>query len=178
MGKFRSIVLKKFEALEKLMIYLSAVIVAVMMLLTATDVFLRYGLNRPIQDSFELSQFMMAGLVFLGIPYIQSIKGHVSVEFLTSRLSPTAREILKIFGYLFGLFIYVIVTRQSALFALDAWKTNDYTMGVVHYPLWPAKSTVPMGSGILCIRLILDIIHDSVKLLGRQTEGKEGKVSS
>jgi len=178
MANSSSIVVKKFEALEKLMIYLSAVIVAIMMLLTATDVFLRYVFNKPMQDSFELSQFMMAGLVFLGIPYMQSIKGHVSVEFLTSRLSPTAREIIKILGYLFGLFIYVIVTRQSGLFALDAWKTNDYTMGIVHYPLWPAKSTVPLGSGILCIRLILDIVHGSVKLLGRQTEGKGGKVSS
>ncbi len=157
--------LRAYHMVEKSMVVLSAMIVAAMMLLTTTDVVLRYVFNSPIQDSFQLSQFMMVGIVFLGIPYMQSIRGHVTVEFLTSRLSPRARSILTIFGLLIGLFIYAIVTWKSGSYAWSSWKINEYTMGIIHYPLWPAKFMVPIGTGILCVRLVLDIVHDISMLI-------------
>lgn len=156
------------------MAYLSAAIVVFMMLLTTGDVVLRYGFNRPIQDSFELSQFMLVAIVFLGIPYLQSIRGHVSIEFATARLSPNTREILKIFGHVIGLFAFAIVTWRSGYYAWQAWETNDYTMGIMQYPLWPAKSIVPLGSGMLCVRLILDIGHDTAALFHRGAQSPAG----
>lgn len=151
-------------ALERAMAYLSAATVVAMMLLTTADVVLRYTLNRPIQDSFELSQFMLVGLVFLGIPYLQSIRGHVTVEFITNRLSATTRRFWGIVGHAIGLFAFAVVTWRTAHFAWQAWETGDFTMGIIQYPLWPAKSVIPLGTGLLCIRLMLDIVQDSIML--------------
>ena len=165
MGSVTGRMMRKYDALERRIAYVSTTIVVLMMLLTTADVILRYVFNAPIQDSFELSQFMMVGIVFLGVPYLQTIKGHVSVEFLTSRVSPTSRKILTIFGYIMGLFAYALITWRSGYYAWKAWETSDYKMGIIHYPLWPAKSMVPLGCAMLCIMLILDILHDSAELL-------------
>jgi TRAP-type C4-dicarboxylate transport system permease small subunit len=166
----KSSLLRKYAIIEKSMIVLSAIIVVAMMFLTAVDVVLRYVFNSPIQDSFQLSQFMMVGIVFLGISYMQSIRGHVTVEFLASALSPKAKDIITIFGLIIGLFIYAIVTWKSGIYAWSSWKINEYTMGIIHYPLWPAKLAVPLGTGTLCLRLIIDIIHDIIKLLSKHSK--------
>ena len=169
--KFRAFVnwvLTNYATLERLLGTISAGIIVLLMALTVIDVFLRYVFNNPIQGSYQVAQFLMVGIVFLGIAYVQSIKGHVKVAFLTSRIPPRGRDALNIFAYSIGLVIYAVVTWRGALFAWDSWQVHDYTMGLVHYPLWPAKSMIPLGSGMLCIRLILDIVHDSAKLVGHQ----------
>jgi TRAP-type C4-dicarboxylate transport system permease small subunit len=45
------------------------VILALMMLLITVDVVLRYFLNRPIKGSYELVEFMLVLLVYLGLAY-------------------------------------------------------------------------------------------------------------
>jgi TRAP-type mannitol/chloroaromatic compound transport system permease small subunit len=57
-----------------------------------------------------------------------------------------------------GLVIFSIVTWQSGRLAWEAWETQDYTMGIVQFPLWPAKTILPIGVGLFCLRLFLDII--------------------
>ena len=45
------------------------VILALMVLLTVTDVCLRYIFNNPITGSYELTEFMMAVLVFASVGF-------------------------------------------------------------------------------------------------------------
>jgi TRAP-type C4-dicarboxylate transport system permease small subunit len=163
---------RKQAVVERAMAYLGAMCVMAMMFITTVDVILRYVLNRPIQDSFELSQFLLVGLVFLGVPYLQSIRGHVNVQFLTARLSPAAKGVLGLTGHVIGLFAFAVVTWQTGYFAWQAWDRNDFTMGIVQYPLWPAKSVIPLGTGMLCLRLLMDILQDTQQIAQRHRESK------
>lgn len=47
-------------------------ILALMALLITLDVILRYFFSRPIKGSYELIEFMMVMLVFLGLAYTQT----------------------------------------------------------------------------------------------------------
>jgi len=62
-------------------------ILALMVLLITADVVMRYFFNSPIKGSYELVQFMLSMIVFLGLAFMQTKKGHVSVSLLTSKLS-------------------------------------------------------------------------------------------
>ena len=53
-----------------------------MMLLTCSDVIGRYFLNRPIYGAFELTEMMMAGLIFVGLPLVTLRQEHVTVDVL------------------------------------------------------------------------------------------------
>jgi hypothetical protein len=55
------------------------VMLVLMVSITVADVFLRYVLNRPILGSYELTEFMMAILVFASVGYTMTVKGHVVV---------------------------------------------------------------------------------------------------
>jgi TRAP-type C4-dicarboxylate transport system permease small subunit len=63
------------------LVYIIAEVVMVsMMLLVAAEVFLRYFFNSPILGTTEIIEFMMVVLVFFGLAYTQTRKGHIGVD--------------------------------------------------------------------------------------------------
>jgi TRAP-type C4-dicarboxylate transport system permease small subunit len=135
-----------------------------MMFPITADVILRYGFRSPLHGSLELGEFMMIGIVYLSIAYIQAVKGHIRIEVGSAWLPKKFQIAMDIFGYAIGLALFSIIAWRSGQLAWEAWITKDYTMGVVYFPLWPAKSIVPIGTGLLCLRLLSDMIRDSAKL--------------
>jgi TRAP-type C4-dicarboxylate transport system permease small subunit len=121
-------------------------------------------MEEPLPAIFQLTEFMMVGVVYLGISYVQSMKEHIKIEMATSWLPQWGQDFLDIFGYMVGLLLFAIMMWQSGRLAWEAWVTQDYTMGIIHFPLWPAKGIIPIGCGLLCIRLLLDIFLDIQKL--------------
>jgi len=136
-----------------------------MMFLTAADVIGRYVFNSPVQGSYEITEFMLVAVVFLGIAYVQSVKGHVKVEVATLWLPQRARLALDIFGYTIGLVMFILIAWRSGIFAWEAFVTKEYTWGLLELPLWPAKSFVTIGCAFLAIQFLADIITDSARLV-------------
>ena len=61
---------------------IAAIILFVMMCLTCADVVGRYFLNRPITGAFEVTELLLAALIFLGLPLVTLRQEHVSVDVL------------------------------------------------------------------------------------------------
>ncbi len=60
----------------------AALILFCMMALACVDVIGRYILNKPVQGAFELTEMMLAGLIFAGLPLVTLEQGHVTVDVL------------------------------------------------------------------------------------------------
>ena len=58
----------------------AAVLLFLMMSLTFVDVILRYWFNAPIPGGFEVTELMLASLIFCGIPLVTMEQEHVSVD--------------------------------------------------------------------------------------------------
>lgn len=65
---------------------LALIFLLAMMVLTVSDVFLRYFFNRPILGSIELVEYFMVVAGFLGIAWCAVKGGHVKVDLLLSHL--------------------------------------------------------------------------------------------
>ncbi len=149
---------KWLKKIERGFCYGAAGLVLVMIFPTTLDVILRYIFNAPLPEMFQLTEFMMVAVVYLAIAYVQQLKDHIKIEIATQWLPPMVQELLDLFGFLVGLVIFTIITWQTGRLAWEAWETQDYTMGIVQFPLWPAKSILPIGVGLFCLRLLLDIL--------------------
>ena len=155
---------RSLRKVEKRACQIAAGLVLVMIFPTTFDIFMRYIMEEPLPAIFQLTEFMMVGVVYLGISYVQSIKEHIKIEMATSWLPQRGQDLLDMFGYLVGLFLSATITWQSGRLAWEAWVTQDYTMGIIHFPLWPAKSIIPIGCGLLFIRLLVDFLLDIPKV--------------
>lgn len=164
LGSSINIITRGQTAVERVLTGIGAAIVMVMMFLTSLDVILRYIFKSPLGGAYELQEFLLVGVVFLGLGDIQAMKGHLNVDLLTSRLSPRMQIFFGIVGYVISLVIFSLITWQSGLRAWKAFDTGQIREGIVGYPLWPAKSMIPVGTAFLCLRLIRDIIIDSRRL--------------
>ena len=60
-----------------------AVLLFAMMALTVTDVLGRYLFNAPVRGAAEVTELMLAGVVFLGLPAATLDRDHVAVDLLT-----------------------------------------------------------------------------------------------
>ncbi|MDH5696333.1 MAG: TRAP transporter small permease subunit, partial [Dehalococcoidia bacterium] len=64
-----------------------------MMLLTTGDAIVRATLARTIAGAVEISEYMLAVFILLGLAYTQQVKGHVRVSFFISRLPPPVQPV-------------------------------------------------------------------------------------
>src|SRR6266849_6455550 len=68
------------RALVPLLGYVAAVVMLFLMLLTCVDVVGRYFLNKPLTGGFELTEVLLASLIFAGLPLVTLRGDHITVD--------------------------------------------------------------------------------------------------
>jgi TRAP-type C4-dicarboxylate transport system permease small subunit len=131
-----------------------------LMLLTFADVMLRGFFNKPIPGTFELSQYILAVFILLGAAYTQQVKGHVGVNFITSRLSPRSRAICEIVTTLLSLFIIAILVWQGWVEGITEKTVSDQ----LRIPQYPFRMLVAVGGFLLWLELLIDLFGAFGKL--------------
>jgi TRAP-type C4-dicarboxylate transport system permease small subunit len=155
---------------------LSGVCVISMMLLICADVFMRSVFNSPMLITFPLCQMFLGGVVFFALAYTQMKRGHVSINILTSNVSPRTQAILLTITWSICLGLMVLMTWQVTRLGWEAFLTGDHTSGVVELPLWPVKlGLMPLGCGLLCVRFIVDIAEELSRVFGSALKSDVGK---
>ena len=61
---------------------IAALLVLAMMTVTTVDVTGRYLLNRPLTGAFEITELLLAALIFLGLPLATERDEHITVDLL------------------------------------------------------------------------------------------------
>jgi TRAP-type transport system small permease protein len=68
------------SALETLLGAISATVLFLMMVLTAADVAGRYLFNIPVPGGFELTEMMLAALIYCGLPLVSKRREHIVID--------------------------------------------------------------------------------------------------
>lgn len=133
-------------------------ILALMMLLTASDVLLRYIFNRPIIGSLEITEYMMAIVVAFGLAYCASQDGHVRVEIIVDRLPHSVQTIVNGTTSLLGIFLFTLITWQCFVYTRMLFHSGLVST-VVHISRFPFACLVGIGSLFLTLILLVDLLE-------------------
>ena len=68
------------RGLEALLGAISGAVLFLMMLLTAIDVAGRYVFNKPLQGGLELTEMMLAALIYCGLPLVSKRREHIVID--------------------------------------------------------------------------------------------------
>lgn len=132
-----------------------------MMLLTAGDVIGRAVWARPIPGAVEISSYMLAVFILLGVAYTHQVKGHVRVAMLVSRLPEGAGLILDIITTLLSLFIVFILAWQGWAVGIEERSVSD----MLRIPQFPFRLLVSVAGLFLCLELLIDLSASVGKLI-------------
>ena len=153
-------VLSKVEDLLHLAGCLSLVAVAV---LINGDILLRLFANRPVQIQFELTElYLMPALATLSLSRVFRDGGHLALEFTPERLPGAFGAVVSKLRLLLPAAFFAAVTIMSGKFAIGAILHGDVEYGVVDWPLDWAYAVVPIGCGVLVLRLLHDAARPPV----------------
>jgi TRAP-type C4-dicarboxylate transport system permease small subunit len=133
-------------------------VLAAMMVLTASDVTLRYVFNRPIVGSFDLTEYMMAIVVSFSLAYCAFFKGHVSVDLVISRLPQRAQAVIDGITGLLGIFIFTMITWQSWVY-MKLLFASGLESSVLLIPRYPFAGLVFLGSAFLTVTLLAGFLE-------------------
>ena len=89
--------LKRFaEALQWGLGITSAVVLFLMMAITAVDVTGRYVLNMPLPGGFEMTELLLAALIYCGLPLVSWRREHIVIDTFDPLFSPRLKRALDI----------------------------------------------------------------------------------
>jgi TRAP-type C4-dicarboxylate transport system permease small subunit len=149
---------------------LAAVALFLIMAIVASDVALRYLFNRPWGWSYDfISLYVMVGLFFLALSRTFAVNGHVSVDLLHHYLTPSTRRWCELVICLLSAGLFALVTQAGAIRAWQSYVDNDILAGGLAWPSWPSAALMPLGAGMITLRLSLSMVcHAYTLVTGRQ----------
>jgi tripartite ATP-independent transporter DctM subunit len=127
-----------------------------MMLIVVADVFLRIFFNSPIIGSYELVQFLLVAMIFLGLPNTTYDEAHISVSLATSKLPRRLRLLTECVMLIYSLFLFVLMTMMNIVRTGEVWELQE-TSYMLSIPLFPFYAAVALGCAIVSVVLLLQL---------------------
>jgi TRAP-type C4-dicarboxylate transport system permease small subunit len=135
------------------------------MLLTAADVVGRDLLGHPVPGTVELSQYLLAVFILMGLAYTQQVKGHVNVSILISRLPVSGQLFLKLISSVLGLALFSLLAWQGWVVGLAERTVSD----LLRVPQFPFRILVAVAAFLFCLELLIDAGDALEKLVRRSS---------
>ena len=149
---------------SKILNFISAVTLTVIMLLTVTDVLLR-AFGHPILGTYEVVSILLAVVIGFSIPKVSLDRGHVCMEFLLDALPKRGRDAMQIFTRILcvALFLFIGYNLFSVAneFRISGEVTNTIRLPFYH---------VAYGVGVCCFIECLVFVFDIYKIIKGQYE--------
>lgn len=162
-----------FRYIENLAAIVAGGTILLVMALVSLDAILRRGFSRPLTFQLPLTEnYLLVALVLLSLSWGYRQGGSIQVRLLTDHLPPAvANGLLRV-----GLAASAV---YMALLGWLAWTPfhrallhHEVIMGVIDWPVAWSWVWVPIGCGLLSIRLVLDAVAP-VLPLGRNKSDDE-----
>ena len=133
-------------------------IIFILMLLNFASVVTRYS-GVPISGVTNIGEFMLVGLVFLSLAYVQRQKQNLVVEILISRLTGKLPRVFAIISVVLSLSICTLLVWLTWEHAIASVSAGERITGAPYYPIYPAKIALAVGIFLLFLQLIADFIR-------------------
>ena len=145
---------------NKIMVYVAAVALFGMMMITVADITGRYVFSNPIKGAWELVGFLLVGASAFALGYCQIRKGHIRVDFLLKLFPEKMQGILTSLAHLLGLVAFSLLCWQVILYMQYYLSlTRGNATDTLHIPLYPFVLVLAIGAGMMALVLLFDLAH-------------------
>jgi len=156
------------ERIATVVLLVSGVGMLLVMFMGAGDVIGTHFFGWPLPGAKESSESTMVLIVFGSLAYAQIHRHHIRVELYYTRQSPRVKAALDTVTSLLALVFFAIVLWETFGEAVDSWSVWEADVGLIRFPIYPAKSFVVIGTAVMVVQLVLDLLHSVQRLRGKE----------
>lgn len=125
-------------------------------------VFVRYIMGESTVWQTEFTTYAITASMLLGAPYVLKTGGHVAVTVLPDALKGLPKRLMRLAASSVGLLFCIALAYGCWYYFYEAW-AFDWTTGTVwNPPLWPAILPVAIGSTLLSLQYVAEMLRGEV----------------
>ena len=143
-------------------------LVFVMMFILILSFVTRNIINIPLIWIIEMAQFVMTGYYLLGGGYSMLTDDHVRMDLIYSKLKDKTKALLDSLTSVFLIFYLVVLFYGSISSLTYTIETNQRLFTAWAPYVWPIKSIMTFGIGLMLLQSIAIFFKDLAKVLGRE----------
>jgi len=137
-------------------------------LISAGNAIMRKMFSMSSNAWLELQWYLFSAVFLLCAGYTLLHNGHVRIDVLAGRLSPTGQAWIDILGTLFFLLpMTLMLTWMSWPYFLRAFQTSEISGSAGGLILWPARVLMPVGFGLLALQGLSELIKRVAFVAGK-----------
>ncbi|MPZ58164.1 MAG: TRAP transporter small permease subunit [Rhizobiales bacterium] len=155
---------------------IAAFVLAALAVVTFCDVVGRYFFNSPFTFTVEVTELSMGLIVYFGIGLTTHRNEHISVDFVTLRLSQRQQAWLAVVTNLLALGFLCVMVWQVWLRAEVLLTKGDVTQ-IWGIPIWPVAFGMAVGSVFLLTGVFLQMVGAARRLMGQDQPPPSPSVS-
>jgi TRAP-type C4-dicarboxylate transport system permease small subunit len=149
--------LEKITALlNRILIVIAGVVLAIMIFLTCSNVFIR-TVWVPIKGTYELMGYFGAVITALALGYTHKRQGHIAVDILVLRFSQRTQRILSAVNNFICMVFFALVAWRIAQYATTLWRTGEVTE-TLRIAYFPFTYSVALGCAVLSLVCLTDFL--------------------
>lgn len=149
--------IKRVEDLSKFLNLFAGVAITFLMLLTVTDVVLRY-FRKPIIGTYELVAFSGAIVIGFAVPITTFHKGHMLVDFFILKLPKGIRNTVNIITRLLGIGLFSLLGWNLIRLGIDLYRSGEVSL-TLQLPFYPVAFGIGICFFVQCLVLIVHIFQ-------------------
>lgn len=128
------------------------------------EIIMRKIFNNPTIWVQDVSIYILIWFAFVAAGYTWKEKKHIRVDVLQDAFSCSAQIIMQVAINFLVLVYILILTIKGWELVKTSFTIGQVTSNVLHFPIWLIQLGVVLGSFILLLQLIKDIINDTYTL--------------
>jgi TRAP-type C4-dicarboxylate transport system permease small subunit len=114
--------------LQRVTLVIGVIVTALMMLLTVVDVTLRYAINKSFYGTIEVTQFMLAIVIFAGLALVTRDRSHIVVSLFEPFMLRHAPRLYEVLFSSFNLVGAVAITYLMSKAGLELLRLDQRTL--------------------------------------------------
>lgn len=136
----------------------SGLILTAMALMSMWSIVGRWLFNSPLMGDFELVQLMTVMAVSLTLPYTQWARGHVIVDFFTTKAPAPVRRALDVAAHVLMAAVAALVCWRCYLGGMDAYENFEMSM-MWGLPLWWGYVPLVPSFGLFALISLYSVVE-------------------
>jgi TRAP-type transport system small permease protein len=128
----------------------AAIVLGAVMMVSVVDVVGRYVFNRPLPGSSEITEVLMAILIYAGLPLVSLRRAHIAVDLLDPVTPPALARVRDAIVGLVSVFVLAIVAWRLWAYADQIRSSKDVTE-YLKLPLAPFAYAMSVLAGVAAV---------------------------
>ena len=146
---------RAFERVAAGLAGLAAFLILAMSVWITYDVLTRYFFDMSSPWAFDLSEYALVWVTFLGAPWVLMQDRHVRIEILVDVLPPPAQRVLGVLVCVTAMAACAVLTWRTGIAAIEYYERNVMMPRIWRIPRYLPYCIIPLSSALLTLGFAL-----------------------